>query len=56
MDPADRFPQALPQLADLIGTGKLDVPVWRAYPLAAADQAHADIEARRNRGKIVLLP
>ncbi|MFF4037077.1 NADP-dependent oxidoreductase [Streptomyces sp. NPDC001816] len=56
MDPKDRFPQALPQLADLIAAGKLDVPVWRAYPLAEAAQAHADIEAGRNQGKVVLLP
>ncbi|MQS16706.1 NADP-dependent oxidoreductase [Streptomyces kaniharaensis] len=56
MDPEDRFPEALPQLADLIVAGRLDVPVWRAYPLAEAATAHADIEARRNQGKIVLLP
>ncbi|HWM39800.1 MAG TPA: NADP-dependent oxidoreductase, partial [Streptomyces sp.] len=56
MDPSDRFPEALPQLADLIATGKLDVPVWRTYPLGEAAQAHADIEARRNQGKVVLLP
>jgi NADPH:quinone reductase-like Zn-dependent oxidoreductase len=29
---------------------------WRTYPLARAAQAHADLEARRNHGKIVLLP
>lgn len=56
MDPADRFPEALPRLAELIAAGKLDVPVWRAYPLAEAARAHADIEARRNQGKAVLLP
>lgn len=56
MDPADRFPEALPQLAALSAAGKLDVPVWHAYPLADAAQAHADIEARRNQGKVVLLP
>ncbi|WP_329143750.1 NADP-dependent oxidoreductase [Streptomyces sp. NBC_01456] len=56
MDPADRFPEALPRLAELIAAGKLDVPVWRAYPLAEAARAHADIEARRNQGKVVLLP
>ncbi|MEU5537426.1 NADP-dependent oxidoreductase [Streptomyces sp. NPDC020362] len=56
MDPKDRFPKALPQLADLIAAGKLDVPVWRAYPLGEAAQAHTDIEARRNQGKVVLLP
>lgn len=56
MDPKDRFPQALPQLADLIAADRLDVPVWRTYPLAEAAQAHADIEAHRNQGKVVLLP
>ncbi|MEU5212854.1 zinc-binding dehydrogenase [Streptomyces sp. NPDC020742] len=56
MDPADRFPEALPQLADLIAAGKLDVPVWRAYPLGDAAKAHADLEAHRNHGKAVLLP
>ncbi|MEU7061719.1 NADP-dependent oxidoreductase [Streptomyces sp. NPDC046197] len=33
-DPADRFPQALPQLAHLIAAGRLDLPLWRTYPLA----------------------
>lgn len=56
MDRQDRFHEALPQLADLIAAGKLEVPVWRTYPLAEAALAHADIEARRNQGKIVLLP
>ncbi|MFF3541469.1 NADP-dependent oxidoreductase [Streptomyces platensis] len=56
MDPTDRLPEALPELADLIAAGKLDVPVWRAYPLVEAARAHADIEAHRNQGKVVLLP
>jgi NADPH:quinone reductase-like Zn-dependent oxidoreductase len=55
-DPADRAPEALPELAALMADGRLTVPVWRAYPLAQAAQSHADIEARRNHGKIVLLP
>jgi NADPH:quinone reductase-like Zn-dependent oxidoreductase len=55
-DPADRAPEALPELAALMAEGRLDVPIWRTYPLAQAAQAHADIEARRNHGKIVLLP
>src|ERR1700733_6508668 len=45
-----------PDLAALMAQGRLDVPIWRTYPLAQAAQAHADIEARRNHGKIVLLP
>jgi NADPH:quinone reductase-like Zn-dependent oxidoreductase len=55
-DPADRAPEALPELAALMADGRLDVPIWRTYPLAQAALAHADIEARRNHGKIVLLP
>ncbi|WP_303332598.1 zinc-binding dehydrogenase [Streptomyces sp. NA02950] len=56
MDPADRFPEALPVPAALIAAGTLDVPVWRTYPLAEAARAHADIEADRDQGKVVLLP
>jgi NADPH:quinone reductase-like Zn-dependent oxidoreductase len=55
-DPADRAPEALPELAALMADGRLTVPIWRTYPLAQAPQAHADIEARRSHGKIVLLP
>ncbi|WP_030270334.1 NADP-dependent oxidoreductase [Streptomyces sp. NRRL B-24484] len=46
----------LPDLVRLAADGRLDLPIWRSYPLAAAAQAHADLEARRNRGKAVLLP
>jgi NADPH:quinone reductase-like Zn-dependent oxidoreductase len=55
-DPADRAPEALPELAALLADGGLSVPVWRTYPLAEAAQAHADLDADRNHGKIVLLP
>jgi NADPH:quinone reductase-like Zn-dependent oxidoreductase len=55
-NPADRAPEALPELAALLADGKLIVPIWRSYPLAQAAQAHADLEARRNHGKIILLP
>ncbi|MGW7458379.1 NADP-dependent oxidoreductase [Streptomyces sp. NPDC054797] len=56
MDPSDRVPEALPELAELTASGKLTVPIWRTYPLAEAALAQADLEARRNRGKAVLLP
>jgi NADPH:quinone reductase-like Zn-dependent oxidoreductase len=55
-DPADRAPEALPELAALLADGGLSVPVWRTYPLAEAAQAHADLDAGRNHGKIVLFP
>ncbi|MEV1295847.1 zinc-binding dehydrogenase [Pseudonocardia sp. NPDC049635] len=31
-------------------------PVMTSYPLAEAARAHADLEARRTRGKVVLIP
>jgi NADPH:quinone reductase-like Zn-dependent oxidoreductase len=55
-DPSDRAPEALPELAALIAAGKLTVLIWRTYPLAEAARAHADLEAGRNHGKIILLP
>ena len=55
-DPADRAPEARPELARLLAGGELTLPIWRTYTLAQAAQAHADLEARRNHGKIVLLP
>jgi NADPH:quinone reductase-like Zn-dependent oxidoreductase len=55
-DPADRVPEARPELAALAASGRLSVPIWRTYPLAEAARAHADLEAGRNHGKIILLP
>ena len=55
-DPADRAPEALPELAALAAKGELHVPIWRTYPLGDAAKAHDDLEAGRNRGKIILLP
>ncbi|MFE5937135.1 NADP-dependent oxidoreductase [Streptomyces sp. NPDC056470] len=53
---ADRGGEYLPELVQLAAAGKLSMPIWRSYPLAEAAQAHADLEAHRNRGKAVLLP
>lgn len=36
--------------------GKLDVHVDRTFPLEAAADAHAYIQARRNVGKVILIP
>jgi NADPH:quinone reductase-like Zn-dependent oxidoreductase len=55
-DPADRAPEALPELAALAAKGELQVPIGRSYRLGDAARAHADLEAGRNRGKIILLP
>jgi NADPH:quinone reductase-like Zn-dependent oxidoreductase len=55
-DPSDRAAEALPELAVLLADGRLSVPVWRSYPLAETAEAHADLDAGRNHGKIILLP
>jgi len=55
-DPADRAPEALPELAALLAEGRLSLPVWRSYPLEDAAKAHADLDSHRNHGKLVLLP
>ncbi len=42
------------ELFDLIAAGKLDVRIGATYPLAAAQQAHRDLEARKTTGKLLL--
>ncbi|MFI1604417.1 NADP-dependent oxidoreductase [Streptomyces griseofuscus] len=54
--PADRLPEALPELVVAAAAGRLVLPLGGTYPLADAARAHADIESRRVRGKVVLLP
>jgi NADPH:quinone reductase-like Zn-dependent oxidoreductase len=46
----------LAELAALIATGRLDLPIARTYPLARVQDAYADLERRHTRGKIVLIP
>jgi NADPH:quinone reductase-like Zn-dependent oxidoreductase len=55
-DPTDRDCSALAKLAYLAASGNLELPIWQTCPLIDAAQAHADLEARRNRGKIILIP
>lgn len=54
IDPTDRAEDALALLAGVAAQGHLSVPIWRTYPLAHAAQAHRDLEAGANRGKILL--
>lgn len=51
--------ELLGRAGDLFGwiaAGKLTVRIGGTYPLAAAAQAHADLEARRTTGKLLLVP
>jgi NADPH2:quinone reductase len=39
-----------------IKAGKLKVRIDRVYPLSEAEQAHRDLEGRKTRGKLLLMP
>ena len=47
---------AIPTAVELIAAGRMQVPIWKTYPLAQAAEAHAESEGGHLRGKIVLLP
>jgi NADPH:quinone reductase-like Zn-dependent oxidoreductase len=57
-DQAAKFdPQlAIGEAVALLDAGRLQMPVWKTYPLADAAAAHAESERAHLRGKIILLP
>ena len=42
-------------LFDMVATGKIRIEISAEYPLRDAARAHADMEARRTTGSIVLM-
>ncbi|MFF2654815.1 NADP-dependent oxidoreductase [Streptomyces sp. NPDC058045] len=46
--------EVLADLADLIATGQLEVPIAHTYPLARVREAYTELEHRHTHGKIVL--
>jgi NADPH:quinone reductase-like Zn-dependent oxidoreductase len=48
--------EVLGELAELIDTGRLEVPIARTYPLAEVRDAYRELEQRHTLGKIVLVP
>ena len=46
----------LAELADLIATGDLEVPVAGVYPLDDVQDAYRTLEERHTRGEMVLRP
>lgn len=46
----------LAELAELIATGRLELPIAATYPLSQVQAAYADLERRHTHGKIVLIP
>jgi NADPH:quinone reductase len=47
---------AATELFDLTARGALKIPIGQTYPLAAAADAHRDIEARKHAGSVLLIP
>jgi NADPH:quinone reductase-like Zn-dependent oxidoreductase len=49
-------PEVLAELARLIASGRLEVPIARTFPLATVRDAYRELEQRHTLGKIVLIP
>jgi NADPH:quinone reductase-like Zn-dependent oxidoreductase len=47
--------EVLGQLAELVGAGRLEIPIAKVYPLAEVREAYQELEQRHARGKIVLI-
>ena len=48
--------EVLSQVADLVASGQIEIPIAATYPLERVRDAYADLEQRHTRGKIVLIP
>ena len=49
-------PEVLTEMADLVVSGAIAIPIAATYPLDRVADAFAELEQRHTRGKIVLLP
>jgi NADPH:quinone reductase-like Zn-dependent oxidoreductase len=49
-------PEILAEMADLVASGQIEVPIAAAYPLEQVRAAFEQLEKRHTRGKIVLVP
>jgi NADPH:quinone reductase-like Zn-dependent oxidoreductase len=48
--------EILSEVADLVASGQIEVPIAATYPLDQVREAYAQLEKRHTRGKIVLIP
>jgi NADPH:quinone reductase len=48
--------EVLSEMADLVASGMIEVPIAASYPLEQMRDAFAQLEARHTHGKIVLIP
>ena len=49
-------PEVLTEMADLVASGAIEIPIAATYPLDRVADAFAELEQRHTRGKIVLVP
>ncbi len=49
-------PEILGEMAELVATGKIEVPIAATYPLDEVREAFEQLEDRHTLGKIVLIP
>jgi NADPH:quinone reductase len=49
-------PEVLTEMADLVATGQVEIPIAATFPLDRVADAFAQLEQRHTRGKIVLIP
>jgi NADPH:quinone reductase-like Zn-dependent oxidoreductase len=48
--------EVLAEIAELVATGQIEIPIAAIYPLERVRDAYAELEERHTRGKIVLVP
>ena len=48
--------EVLAEMADLVASGRVELPIAASYPLEAVQEAYTELEKRHTRGKIVLVP
>jgi NADPH:quinone reductase-like Zn-dependent oxidoreductase len=49
-------PEVLTEMADLVASGAIEIPIAATYPLDRVAEAFEELEHRHTRGKIVLIP
>jgi NADPH:quinone reductase-like Zn-dependent oxidoreductase len=47
--------EVLSEMAELIASGQIEIPIAATYPLGKVRDAYAELEKRHTRGKIVLI-
>lgn len=48
--------EVLAEVAELVATGKVELPIAASFPLEAVREAYTELGKRHTRGKIVLIP